>query len=367
MGQTTADRHAGADLLRLVAFCAVVCIHAYGAFPEGDPMRDILRDLSRFAVPSVFILAGYFSAKIVPVRKLWQRVAWPLVFWLAFYNLRPSAFVGDPVTLVERVLLVAWTGGAGYHLWYLPALLVGGAIVFAGLSSMGFAATAVLTTVLYATGMSLGVYSALLTGEVFPIYWMRSGLFFAPLFFLIGVSLKRDPRWMQLSTCWWLLVCLLGLVLHVVEKYRLRGANFSDNEYSTGTLFWAVGVGVVFLRISRPTSPILSALAQASFGAYLVHVFILRRVEEYFPHWNPYTQIIVVIAVSLGLAMAYRYGLAWAQSQRPRKQKKPRKIRGLNSFLESELERGEDRVDEGRILTERWGAAGFDVDRAAIL
>ncbi|MBJ7576728.1 acyltransferase [Devosia sp. MC532] len=321
MGQTTADRHAGADLLRLVAFCAVVCIHAYGAFPEGDPMRDSLRDLSRFAVPSFFILAGYFSAKIAPVRKVGQRVAWPLVFWLAFYNLRPSAFVGDPVTLVERLLLVAWTGGAGYHLWYLPALLVGGTIVFAGLSSVGFVATAVLTTVLYATGMSLGVYSELLTGEVFPTYWMRSGLFFTPIFFLIGVSLKRDPRWMLLSTRWWLLVSLMGLVMHLIEKYGLRGVNLSDNEYSIGTLFWAVGAGAIFLRMKSPTSPILSALAQASFGAYLVHVFILRRVEDYFSYWDPYTQIIVVIVVSLGLAIAYRHGLNWAQSQRLRKQK----------------------------------------------
>jgi surface polysaccharide O-acyltransferase-like enzyme len=307
MMRTSKDRHAGADVLRVIAFAGVVCIHAFGAFPENDLMRHVLQDLSRFAVPCFFILAGYFSAREAPVRKLWQRLAWPLLFWLLFYNLRPGLFAGEPAEISLRILYIGWTGGSGYHLWYLTALLVGGALVLTALSQLGWAVTLALTGVLYGIGMALGVYSANLLGTVPPEYWMRSGFFFTPLFFLLGIFLKRFPATFTMRLRYWLGIALVGLLLHMAEKCVLRGTRIIENEYSFGTVFWALGLSAAFLQMQQRSSPILAELAQASFGAYLIHVFILRRMEDHFSVFGPYAQIVLCIVTSLGLAAAYRH------------------------------------------------------------
>ena len=93
MGQA-GYRHIGIDAGRVIAFFAVVFIHAMGASAsDGSSItpETILSFLGRFAVPFYFLSAGYFLVRKVdrPFHAIWGialRLVPVFVFWALFYR-----------------------------------------------------------------------------------------------------------------------------------------------------------------------------------------------------------------------------------------------------------------------------------------
>lgn len=86
--------------------------------------------------------------------------------------------------------------GTMYHLWYLPAAMIGAAITWFGVKKWGFKKTFIITLVLYMVGLLGDSYYGLI--EKIPLLknmyhavfelsdYTRNGIFFAPIFFCLG-------------------------------------------------------------------------------------------------------------------------------------------------------------------------------------
>ena len=192
-----ARRGPALDRFRLVAAALVVAIHT-GPLASFAPAWDLwlTRGLARVAVPFFFMVTGYFQAK-----NGWQGTARAFRRVLALYAAAVVLYL--PLNLYAGTL-PGWRAllftGTFYHLWYFPAVLLG-LWVARGLAALGTPAALTLAGALYLAGLGgdsyYGLTAALpplrrfIDGVLAVFGYTRNGLFFAPLFLLLGAALAR--------------------------------------------------------------------------------------------------------------------------------------------------------------------------------
>ena len=192
------------DGFRLAAAVLVVTIHT-SPLASVSPLGDfwLTRVLARLAVPFFLMVSGYFLAKNAwrGLGKFWKRTA--LVYGAAVLLYLPlNLYAG--VSPARWLRGLVWEG-TFYHLWYFPALLWGVLIAW-GISRLGMHAGLALAGVLYLAGLGGDSYFGLADrlpalhgfyGGVFALTeYTRNGLFYAPLFLLLGAALagcRRQP------------------------------------------------------------------------------------------------------------------------------------------------------------------------------
>ena len=206
----TAERTVPAlDLFRLAAVLLVVMNHT-------SPLADVsatadfwlTRVLARVAVPFFLMTTGYFLSRNHwagagrQVKKLCLLYGACVLLYLPV-NLYAGSFTGPADAL--RKLLV---DGTFYHLWYFPATILG-VVIARWLSRLGLRVALPAAALLYLVGLGGDSYYGLVSqipplrasyDGVFTLCgYTRNGLFFAPLFLLLGAAGMRWSRKLSLT------------------------------------------------------------------------------------------------------------------------------------------------------------------------
>ena len=198
----TARKFPCLDLFRLAAAVLVVAIHT-SPLASVAPLADfwLTRVLARVAVPFFLMVSGYFLARSgwKDLCRFWRHTACVYLAAAALYL--PLALYGG-VTPAEWLRSLVWEG-AFYHLWYFPALLWG-VLIARGLARLGPWAGLALAGALYLVGLGGDSYFGLadrvpaLHGFYHALFalteYTRNGLFYAPLFLLLGAALAGQLR-----------------------------------------------------------------------------------------------------------------------------------------------------------------------------
>lgn len=190
-------RWASLDDFRLVAAALVVCIHT-SPLTSCSPLGDfwLTRVLARVAVPFFFMVSGHFLAQ-----KNWKSLGGFLKKILLIYLGTVVLYLplnwyngGMPLSRWPRALLV---DGTFYHLWYFPAVILG-VIVARQLWRLGLPRALTVAGLLYLVGLGGDSYYGLVSqlpalnglyNGIFALCsYTRNGLFFAPLFLLLGAA-----------------------------------------------------------------------------------------------------------------------------------------------------------------------------------
>ena len=206
----------GVDRFRMAAALLVICIHTAPLASFSEPWDFALKTLARLAVPFFFVATGFFlfASRIAPgprpaglspaVRRFCAKTgalyaaATLLYLPVSLYggklkNLTPGAFVRDAVL-----------DGTFYHLWYLPAAILGVLLVDLLLRLPGRWTAGAVSAALYLVGLLGDSWYG--GGQAFPalrsLYralflhmdYTRCGLFFAPVFLWLGAALRDLPR-----------------------------------------------------------------------------------------------------------------------------------------------------------------------------
>ena len=191
------------DRFRLIAALLVVCIHT-SPLDSVSPMGDFMltRIFCRVAVPFFLMISGHFLAagQWRSLGRLWRKTL--VLYGLAILLYLPlNWYTGSPSGWgwVKALL----TDGTFYHLWYFPALLLGVPLARL-LARLGMPAALTLAGVLYLIGLGGDSYYGL-TAQVPALAqcydglfvlssYTRNGLFFVPLFVLLGAVDMRLSR-----------------------------------------------------------------------------------------------------------------------------------------------------------------------------
>lgn len=280
-GSDASARLAGIDLMRLVAFVAVVLIHAVSDGAGDAPVAaDAIALLSRFAVPFFFVAFGYFMAQQPPGRtalRLFVRLAPPFLVWALVYILY---FKGSLAELRSPAMIVRLlvTGLDGQHLWFLPALGTAGVLFAMVRSRFGWAAIFALALVFYAFALAFGPLQLLL-GLPRLAFNTRNGPFFGLLFVTVGAWLRVHDSRLSLGTALALFAAAALLQLADVAALVAIGTvpfpRFLDNSLMT----IPYGIIAFLVALAIPPSfrlpPLLAHLARLSLGLYVVHLLCL--------------------------------------------------------------------------------------------
>ena len=200
--KTRADGLPALDWFRLAAAVLVVCIHT-SPLESFAPLWDfwLTRVLARVAVPFFLMVSGHFLAKggWRGAGRFWRRTA-------ALYLATAGLYL--PVNLYNGMGPLEWlralvTDGTLYHLWYFPAVLLGVPLAVL-LLRLGKGPALCLAGLLYLAGLGGDSYyglvsrvpalAALYDGTFCIWEQTRNGLFYAPLFLLLGGACPRLPR-----------------------------------------------------------------------------------------------------------------------------------------------------------------------------
>ncbi len=229
-------RLGGLDRFRPVAVLLVIAIHTGPLLSISPWVNDLLTDsLARLAVPFFFTVSGWFL--LPKVRQQGMAALTPFVKkGLLLYGL--STLIYLPVRIYSGGWegLTAWDilrdlifDGTFYHLWYLPASLLGGGLAALLVQALPRLAGPVCG-LLYLLGLLGDSYYGLAAAlpplracyDVLFTYCFdqtRNGLFFAPLFFLLG---GRLTGWASVSPSRPVLAVLASIGLLLAEGLLVR-------------------------------------------------------------------------------------------------------------------------------------------------
>lgn len=277
----------GIDRFRMVAALLVVAIHtspllSFGEFPD----YLLTRVLARLVVPFFFAATGFFLTwNKGGVGRFVKKTALVYAFAILLYlpvNLYAGHFVSvHPVSTVLRLVLV---DGTMYHLWYLPAAILGVLVVWELLHFTGLKAATILAALLYAIGLFGDVYYGLVApvpaikamyDGIFAVSaYTRNGLFMAPIFLLAGVWAARGgPVDRNTALAAWLL-SLGALVLEGVLLYGAPGKHH-DSMY----ILLPLCVLCLMRWLSVFSGPGGRGLRFVSLVIYIVHPMVIIAVR----------------------------------------------------------------------------------------
>ncbi len=223
------------DLFRLTAALLVIAIHTSPLAQWWEPADFWLtRVLARVAVPFFLMVSGYFLAlggwRRQKLKRFWAKTALLYLASVLLY-LPLNLYAGLP-PLGEGIKRLLFEG-TFYHLWYLPAALLG-SLIACGLNRLGLRFALPIAAVLYLVGLGGDSYygvaaaipplRAVYDGMLSLIGYTRGGLFMAPLFFLLGAAATRWNPGERASAAGFLLSLLAmsgeGLLLHRLGVQR---------------------------------------------------------------------------------------------------------------------------------------------------
>ena len=300
------------DWFRLAAAVLVVAIHT-GPLDSFSPVADLwlTRVLARVAVPYFAMVSGYFLAQ-----KNWRGTGRLWRHTLVLYALAAAAYLplniyaGNSVTWRDLIF-----NGTFYHLWYLPALLLAlplaRTLAKKGRWGLGVAA------VLYLIGLGGDSWYGLagrLPGlailyEVGFWFWdyTRNGLFFLPLFLLLGAAFAARPLPSPKTGA---RLALLGLLAMTAEAAALHGLGLTrhDSMY----LFLPLTMWGLFGLLLAVNTGQDRAVRRTATLVYLIHpwcIVLVRGLARFFGLWdllveNSAGHFAAVVPLSVALAFA---------------------------------------------------------------
>lgn len=195
--------YAGIDYFRLIAAVLVMTIHTSPLLTYSETADFVLtRIIARIAVPFFFMTSGFFlitrySQNTDRLKAFIKKTAIIYIAAILIYlpiNIYNSYFSNE--NLAPNIIKDILIDGTMYHLWYLPASIIGGWIAWHLVKKLDYKKALIAALALYAIGLFGDSYYGiaerlpLLNGFYTLVFqvcdYTRNGFFFAPVFFVLG-------------------------------------------------------------------------------------------------------------------------------------------------------------------------------------
>ena len=282
----SARNYRGIDLFRIAAAFLVVAIHTSPLASYSETADFILtREIARTAVPFFFMTTGFFVlGDFRRTKAFLKKTALIYAACVALY-LPVNVYAGrlDGLTL-GGLFTQLFFEGTFYHLWYLPAALLGVLLASFLLDRLGLKGALAAAAALYCAGLLGDSYYGLIS-NVPPLKaavnaaisvtgYTRNGIFFAPLFLLLGhrIKISAAPR----PTFSAAALAVSGALL-IAEGLVLR--HFSLQYHDSMYVFLPVVMYFLFALLSAVRGKCPGWAANFSLLVYVLHPAVIIAVR----------------------------------------------------------------------------------------
>ncbi|WP_263560238.1 acyltransferase [Paenibacillus polymyxa] len=358
------ERISEVALLRGLSFAAVVLQHsvAHYAVAQGARIQDgvvmtLLLLCAKFAVPVFVFITGmvlfynYDGALKYGtfLRKRFMDIIVPYIIWSLLYELGNQLAQGGglihPLDFVQKLL----NGKSSYHLWYI-VMIIQCYVLFPVFRYAVRRLSALLPSTWRPTALAgFGVLYILLMFAVGPVYqvmdqlqlpvissWFtiyadRNVIYFFFYFILgaaAGMNIKRWNAWVIKAQLvyWPLFIVITGYLLYeMIGQFQTpRGTILSFNYlsllrpvmavYCITSIFVAYRIATWIAHKGRRAARVLTAIGTLSYGAYLMHAFMLRATYYFdsalFADWSHVLRTLASFVLCMIFSIAGTWVLA---------------------------------------------------------
>lgn len=320
----TRQNYGGLDAFRLVAAFLVIAIHTspLTCFSANADFF-LTRVLARVAVPFFFMVTGQFvvsrfyrdtNGRAALTKSLTKL---SLLYLVAIALYVPIGLYGghyEALSLGSALRLLLFDG-TFYHLWYFPACLLGLCLVYLMSRKLSLRNSLAIALFLYLIGLmgdsyyglarSIPVLDAFYQGGFQVFSYTRNGLFFAPIFLILGAWLSQRKTLERPKAIIGLCLSFAGMA---GEAFILRHLGWPrhDSMY----LFLLPTMLYLYHLVLSWQRPSCQRARTAATWVYILHpaVIVLIRAVAKALHLLPWlvdqslAQFLAVSAVSFGAA-----------------------------------------------------------------
>ena len=322
---TKNESYSGIDYFRFIAALLIVAIHTSPLSSFSETGNFIFtRIVSRVAVPFFFMTSGFFliSRYTCNAEKLGAFIKkTTLIYGVAILlyipiNVYNGYFKMD--NLLPNIIKDIVFDGTLYHLWYLPASIIGAAIAWYLVKKVHYRKAFLIASVLYIIGLFGDSYYGIVKSVsylnvfynlIFQLTdYTRNGIFFAPIFFVLGgyiadnkdrLSFKKSI--IGFATCFSLMFA---------EALTLR--RFELQRHDSMYVFLLPSICFLFYFLMHFKGKNRAQLRTISLIIYIIHPFVvvLIRLFAKITHLqnalveNSLIHYLLVCIISAGLGLA---------------------------------------------------------------
>lgn len=229
------------DRFRLAASLLVIAIHTSPLMSfSAEADFFLTRILARIAVPFFLMVTGQFvisdylfdKKRSCAPKRLWSFVKkTAVIYGIAVIIYIPvGIYAGHYKDITGAAAVRALLfDGTFYHLWYFPACIMGILLVYLMSRTMSMKSITVISGALYGIGLFGDSYYGLIKNVpvISGVYdfgfklfsYTRNGIFFAPLFLVLGARISRKKMSGKNSTY---IGLVLSFLLMTAEGFTLR-------------------------------------------------------------------------------------------------------------------------------------------------
>ena len=302
MGKTEQMKreYGGIDRFRLIAALLIVGIHTYPLSSVSEELNfGIINIFARIAVPFFLMITGYFilsqcfylkdnnSKPLINIIKktclLYTGATLlylPVSIYAGYYS-NGNIFA----TIAKNIVF----DGTFYHLWYLPALIIGVLLLFV-LSRrfslnmiLGVAITLFIFGLLgdsyYGITMEIPFLKTIYDIGFSAFSYTRNGIFYAPVFLVMGAVIAKNEHLFTKRTS--LIGFILSMILMLAEGFTLRHLNYQRHDSMYIALIPCMFFLFLFLLTSkRKASPILRDISMWIYIMHPLFIIVVRGMAK---------------------------------------------------------------------------------------
>ena len=285
-------KYGGLDYFRIIAAVMVVAIHTSPLSIFGERADVIFtRIICRVAVPFFFMVSGYFlyedhSKMKEKVHRSAIKTAKLYIIAILLYlpiNIYNGYLSSKP--LLTNIIKDVLFNGSFYHLWYLPAAIIGVYLTLVLFSTRNDKLALLLAFGLYTIGLLGDSYYGIIANldpikELYDIMfrfsdYSRNGIFYAPVFLVLGGLISRHRKEYSLH----ILVSgfIISISVMILEGIMLSSIKFQrhDSMYIMllPSMFFLFNIILHYNWKERPM------LRKITTVIYIIHPFVIILVR----------------------------------------------------------------------------------------
>lgn len=287
-------RLAGLDRFRMVAAFLVVSIHT-SPFLSINGTLDFAftRIIARVGVPFFYMVTGYFllggilsgsKESCTALRNFTIKTC--KIYGLAILFYLPANLYAKQPEGFSKLLKMLFVDGMFYHLWYFPAVILGVWVVWFLLKKLSPSCTFIICVALYLLGLLGDSYYGIT--EAFPLLksiydvffavsaYTRNGLFYAPLFLVLGALLSGRSPCTRKSAA---LGFALSMTAMLIEGILLHTAGWQRHDSMYLSL--PVCMWFLFQRMLTVKGNVSNRLPKLSLLIYILHPMMIIWVRGF--------------------------------------------------------------------------------------
>ncbi len=280
--------YSGIDCFRMIAALLIVAIHTSPLLSFNETADFILtRIIGRVAVPFFFMTSGFFlisrySCNNEKLKTFIKKTAVIYGIAIVIYipiNIYKGYFSMD--NLLPNIIKDIIFDGTFYHLWYLPASIIGAALAWYMVRRLGYSKALIISVLLYIIGLFGDSYFGIAEqidvlkqfySLIFQVSdYTRNGIFFAPIFFVLGgmIADTNVKRSLQING-----MAFAGtFALMVIEAMTLH--TFNVQRHDSMYIFLPVCMFFLFHLLLYWKERRFALIRMAALIVYIIHPMMI--------------------------------------------------------------------------------------------